>query len=74
MRLLKTIGRVDFTGQECAALNKLTMPPGGYETGSSMSRQLAEVSPTPSWTSTRRTVSPYTRIENTTTAYVHASK
>ena len=28
MRLLKTIGRVDFTGQERAALNKLTMPSG----------------------------------------------
>ena len=26
MRLLKTIGSVDFTGQERAALNKLTMP------------------------------------------------
>ena len=28
MRLLKTIGRVDFTGQERAALNTLTMPLG----------------------------------------------
>ena len=27
VRLLKTIGSVDFTGQERAALNKLTMPP-----------------------------------------------
>ena len=26
VRLLKTIGSVDFTGQERAALNKLTMP------------------------------------------------
>ena len=26
MRLLKTIGGIDFTGQERAALNKLTMP------------------------------------------------
>ena len=29
MRLLKTIGSVDFTGQERAALNKLTMPQAG---------------------------------------------
>ena len=29
MRLLKTIGKVDFTGQERAALNKLTMPHRG---------------------------------------------
>ena len=28
MRLLKTIGSVNFTGQERAALNKLTMPLG----------------------------------------------
>ena len=28
MRLLKTIGSVAFTGQERAALNKLTMPVG----------------------------------------------
>ena len=28
VRLLKTIGSVEFTGQERAALNKLTMPPG----------------------------------------------
>ena len=26
MRLLRTIGGIDFTGQERAALNKLTMP------------------------------------------------
>ena len=26
VRLLKTVGSVDFTGQERAALNKLTMP------------------------------------------------
>ena len=26
VRLLRTIGNVDFTGQERAALNKLTMP------------------------------------------------
>ena len=29
MRLLKTIGSVDFTGQGRAALNKLTMPREG---------------------------------------------
>ena len=29
VRLLKTIGSVDFTGQERAALNKLTMPRSG---------------------------------------------
>ena len=28
VRLLRTIGSVDFTGQERAVLNKLTMPPG----------------------------------------------
>ena len=28
MRLLRTIGGVDVTGQERAALNKLTMPHG----------------------------------------------
>ena len=27
MRLLRTIGGIDFTGQERTALNKLTMPP-----------------------------------------------
>ena len=32
VRLLKTIGSVDFTGQERAALNKLTMPPEGQLT------------------------------------------
>ena len=30
VRLLKTIGSVDFTGQERAALNKLTMPRSVY--------------------------------------------
>ena len=29
MRLLRTIGGIDFTGQERAAHNKLTMPPCG---------------------------------------------
>ena len=29
VRLLRTIGGIDFTGQERAALNKLTMPTWG---------------------------------------------
>ena len=33
VRLLKTIGSVDFTGQERAALNKLTMPPNDNRSG-----------------------------------------
>ena len=33
VRLLKTIGSVDFTGQERAALNKLTMPLEGMARG-----------------------------------------
>ena len=33
VRLLKTIGSVDFTGQERAALNKLTMPCGAARVG-----------------------------------------
>ena len=35
VRLLKTIGSVDFTGQERAALNKLTMPRSGLSEGGS---------------------------------------
>ena len=31
MRLLRTIGGIDFTGQERAALNKLTMPTGLHD-------------------------------------------
>ena len=40
MRLLKTIGSVEFTGQERTALNKLTMP--GAELTGSRSRDGAE--------------------------------
>ena len=40
VRLLRTIGSVDFTGQERAALNKLTMPAGRALTHETLLRRV----------------------------------
>ena len=40
VRLLRTIRSVDFTGQERAALNKLTMPAGRVLTHKALLRQV----------------------------------